>query len=123
MANEDAVYLKEGVDYELTPENKDNKALVKFITEDFKGVIISINTLKFANEENPDESLDCSIDYDILDPAGRDNLDNDPEFNRKIGDVVMSMLITYLDATKQGMVEDDNIGQAREVNIEESDNE
>lgn len=54
--------------------------------------IVCINHLKFADEENEDGSIECDINYDVINLDELDQNDLPDNFGNIVGEIVMEML-------------------------------
>lgn len=55
-------------------------------------VIVVINFMKFAEEENADGTKDCNVDYDIVNPNDITDADIPDDFDNIVGSQAMDML-------------------------------
>ena len=98
--------LIEGVDYQLgAVMNNQNTnvetAKVTFIEGEFKGVSLTIGTIKFNEEENDDGTITCDFNYEILDDNEIEDLRDSPQFTEYLSRFLESMLLTFVEAAEK----------------------
>lgn len=104
----------------MSEDDPDYKFAVRLLKAPYSGIVIEFGTLKFAEQPNPDGTLDMDFSVEVLDsPKGIDleTIEKTPEFTKLTGDIILDILDkVFLDTQKEQVYLDDG---AEEITIVE----
>lgn len=117
--------IQEGLTYVIGehPSVKDDWAVVHLLKEPYKDILVKFGDVGFGSE-NPDGTIACTFNYDIIEDAGHllKDLEVDVAFNNLLGDIAIDIISTNLDTAFKDKDEDGtDIYENRTENIEVPD--
>lgn len=94
------IKLQENVDYRvIVPVESGTLANIEILNDQFKDVIFRYG--KISVNEEKDETATLSFEYDVINAAGIENLEENEDFKNFLGDLISSILLDQIEKSEQ----------------------
>lgn len=100
------------IEFRPTGKEINGQLEIELLEDPFKGVTFYYGSMKFADQENEDGSMNMSFDYEVTCDAGPKN---NREFEKVIGDLLLQIIetqmknneVVYRGGTNENVIESD----------------
>lgn len=92
---------KENVDYLFDAETEDDSGLIniKLLGGEFDGIVYRYGKVSVQEEEEQEQAY-LTFEFDVVDPNGKESLEENMEFKNHIGDILQNIMMKSVESNQ-----------------------